>query len=156
MSCISTSFARANTWPLQCPDSIPRYGVQLERLIRLLIGKLPSLESRLYAGGTAPSPLTASAAPRPVAAHFSASEFPAGSVLEEAPSSSGAALHSRPGVPDIDLQRAAPSVVARVKEEMDVVFKMNQKPKGHEGYVYDVRVDFTEGGDSNEWDDGDD
>ncbi len=58
-------------------------------------------------------------------------------------------------VPDIDLQRVPPSVVVKVKEEMDVVFKRNQKPKGHEQYVYDVRVDFEDGDEDNDWDEGD-
>ena len=55
-------------------------------------------------------------------------------------------------VPDVDLQRVAPSVVARVKEEMDIVFKMNQKPKGHAEYVYDIAVDFEEGNETTDWD----
>ena len=60
-------------------------------------------------------------------------------------------------MPDIDLQRVAPAVVAKVKEEMDVVFRMNQKPKGHAEYVYDVQVDFGEAEEPADWDDdGDD
>ena len=36
---------------------------------------------------------------------------------------------------------------------MDVVFRMNQKPKGSAEYVYDVQVDFGEGEEPADWDD---
>ncbi len=73
-----------------------------------------------------------------------------GSNVDSAPGPAGG--KPKPAVPDIDLQRVAPSVVAKVKEEMDVVFRMNQKPKGHAEYVYDIAVDFEEGQEATDWD----
>ena len=59
-------------------------------------------------------------------------------------------------LPDVDLQRVAPSVVVQVKKQMDVVFEANRKRPGEDGYVYNVEVEFDEGHESNEWDEEDD
>lgn len=59
-------------------------------------------------------------------------------------------------LPDVDLQRVAPSVVVQVKKQMDVVFEANRKRPGEDGYVYNVEVEFEEGHESNEWDEEED
>ena len=51
-----------------------------------------------------------------------------------------------------DLQRADPSIVKAAKKDMDVVFEKHRKKPGDEGYQWDVAVEFSEGEESNDWD----
>jgi hypothetical protein len=74
------------------------------------------------------------------------------SAADSSGSSSAGGVDARALLPDVDLQRVAPAEVVKVKQQMDVVFEMNRKVKGDEGYVYNVEVDFEEGVEPNEWD----
>ena len=56
--------------------------------------------------------------------------------------------------PSIDLNKLSKEELDLVKGEMDVEFEKKQIKPGDENFKYDVEVDFEEGDESNEWDEG--